>query len=49
MPIKGTGGSSQGEGRKNKQTAEGKTDEKTKEKKGRKTEEKPKSVIETEK
>jgi hypothetical protein len=49
MPIKGTGGSSQGEGKKkNKQTAEGRTDEKTKEKKGRKTEEKPKSVIETE-
>jgi hypothetical protein len=30
MPIKGTGGSSQGEGKKNKQTAEGRTDERRK-------------------
>jgi hypothetical protein len=49
MPIKGHGREFTRRGKKkNKQTAEGRTDEKTKEKKGRKTEEKPKSVIETE-
>jgi len=45
MPIKGTGGSSQGEGKKKQTDGRG---ENRWEKKGRKTEEKPDSVIETE-